>query len=146
LAEATVTVAVALSDPLAAVIVALPDVLGAVNNPLPLTVPALADQVSPGRLATGLPNWSKPAAASCCVAPGATVAAAGVIAMRVSAELTVTVTLLATDSPLGSLMVAVRTYVPAAPNVTPVLAAVALPLALKVGVGAPLGTVVAAQV
>ena len=49
-------------------------------------------------------------------------------------------TLLVTSRPPGSLIVAVKVYVPAALNVTVLFLAALVPLALKVGAAAPVGS------
>ena len=59
---------------------------------------------------------------------------------------TVTATLLVTESPPLSVIVAVKVYVPAALNVTVVFLEAFVPLALNVGAAAPLGSELAAQV
>ena len=71
-------------------------------------MPALAVQVKAGLDGQDVAELVKPAAANCWLAPGARLIAAGVTAMRLSVGLTITVTLLVTDSPLRSLIVAVN--------------------------------------
>jgi hypothetical protein len=71
---------------------------------------------------------------------------AGVTAMLVAVWATVTVTLLVTAVPFGSVIVTVNVYVPARVNVTEVFFAALVPFAENVGALAPLGTLVAAQV
>ena len=70
----------------------------------------------------------------------------GLTVMDVSVWFTVTFTLLVTVRPGTSAIVTVKVYAPALLNVAVVFFAAFVPLALKVGAVAPLGSVVAAQV
>src|SRR5262249_27618973 len=108
-AAVTLTPAAPLAAPLVARTVAGPVPLaGAGSRPLAFTDPGpplSMDQVNGGCVARALPNWSLLVAANCCVAPSTTVALAGLTTTVVRVALTVTLTLLAADRPLASLMV-----------------------------------------
>ena len=104
----TVTFAVPRIEPLVAVIVTLPGVLEGVKRPPAVIVPELAVHAKTGCTAKGLPNWSRATAVNVWVEKRSMFPVAGLTTMLVNVELTVTVTLLATDSPPASVIVAVR--------------------------------------
>ena len=79
---------------------------------------------------------------NCCVAESASVGLVGVTLMLVSVWFTVTETLDVTDSPPASLIVTRNVYAPNWPNVAVLFFAALVPLALKVGLGAPPGLAV----
>ena len=82
-AALTVTLAVPLTPPLAAVTVNGPPGVVAVNRPARLIdPPPLTDQVNDGWELSGLPNWSRPVALNCWVPPLGTEALAGTTADR----------------------------------------------------------------
>ena len=86
----------------------LPGVPGGVKKPPAVIVPEPAVHVKLGCAAKVLPNWSRATAVNLCVEKRSTLTVAGLTAMLVHVELTVTVTLLVTDSPPESVIVAVK--------------------------------------
>jgi hypothetical protein len=94
--------------PCAAATVTPPAVAGAVNRPSAVIAPAVVDQVIVGAVASGLPNWSNPVAVNCCLWPRSSETLSGLTVIVSSVCFTVTLTLLWTDNPAGSVMVAVK--------------------------------------
>jgi hypothetical protein len=141
----TVTAAVPLSVPVVARTVALPGPdAGAVYTPAELTPPTpplSIVHVNVGCDAIAALNWSRAVAVSDCVSPFATVVVAGETDTDVSVWFTVKFTVLVNTCPRAFCIVTWKTYAPALPNVTVLLAAAWFPFGENVGVGAPAGTV-----
>src|SRR5262245_12635259 len=90
--ETMVTVAMRLTLPLDTWTWAVPAADGAVYRPRWVILPAVADQVKLGWLASALPNWSSACAENCRRLPATTLARAGLVAMAVRVWLTATLT------------------------------------------------------
>jgi hypothetical protein len=109
-AAVTVTLAVLLRPPLAAVTVNGPPGVVAENKPLELIVPPpLTDQVKIGCGLMTLPNWSRPVALNCWLPPVWTEAVAGAtlidVSTGVTGAVTVTLAVLLTMPPLVAVTV-----------------------------------------
>ena len=142
----TFAFAVPETDPLVAVMVTVPGEEGAVNKPLASMEPALA---APGENRLGhhsVPNWSSGDGGILLRCEAIIAAVGGLTVMLPTPWVTVTETLLVTERPTESVIVAMKEYDPSAPKVTVVFFAALVPLGLNVGAGDPLGWAVVDQV
>src|SRR5438067_5510146 len=99
--DSTYTDAVLLSAPVVARTVASVPAPGAVYRPLLPRVPPpdISDQVNDGCAVRVRPNWSRPVAVNCRLAPGLTLVGVGVTVTLVSVWLTTMPTLEGLDRP-----------------------------------------------
>ena len=104
-----------------------------------LIVPTVVVQVNAGCVFNAMPNWSLAVAVNCCMAARFRLIGDGLMPTVVSVWFTVTFTLLVAVSPSGSVIVTVKTYVPAWLNVAVVFFAALVPLALNLGARKPAG-------
>ena len=111
-----------------------------------LPTPLAMLQAKVGWVVSARPNWSRPCAVNCCVAPVFSVTLAGVRATVVNVWRTVTVTLLVTVGPPASRIVTRNVYLPAWVKVAVLYRSAFVRFAEKIGVAALLGLLVTAQV
>jgi hypothetical protein len=133
----TVTVLVPMTPLLVAVTEPVAELFDAVNSPvLPIVpTPSVSDQVTVGVKFT--PNCSTAEAVNCSVAAALMFGFAGLTVIEVAVWLTVTLMLLVAVNPPASVIVAVKTYIPACVNVAVVLFASFVPVALRVTLAGP---------